>query len=116
MKATIGKVSSKEPGYRTAASNYGVPRTTLERYLGYPKRIKLDEEFAVSLPMWRIKSVFSKKRTRIFTICEVDERKTFLLNYSRFETAGSKGVDDEDSPEELKCYHSQFSSEDYVKL
>lgn len=33
MKTAIDKVLSKEMGYRKAASEYGVPQTTLERYV-----------------------------------------------------------------------------------
>lgn len=58
MKAAIDKVLCKELGYRKAALEYGVPQTTLERYV---KKIKLGEEITVGLPLGPIKSVFSQK-------------------------------------------------------
>lgn len=55
MKAAIDKVLSKESGYRKAALKYGVPQTTLERYV---KKIKQGEEITVGLPLGPIKSFF----------------------------------------------------------
>ena len=58
MKIAIDKVLSKESGYRKAALEYGVPQTTLERYI---KKINRGEEITIGLPLGPIKSVFSQK-------------------------------------------------------
>ena len=48
MKTAIDKVLSKDIGYRKAASGYGVPQTTLERYV---KRMKEGGEVTIGVPL-----------------------------------------------------------------
>lgn len=67
MKTAIDKVLSKDMGYRKAASEYGVPQTTLERYV---KKMKEGGEVTIGVPLG--------PKQPIFTTKEEDEMVAYL--------------------------------------
>lgn len=61
MKEAVSQVLSRKMGYKKAANQFGVPQTTLERYV---KKVKQGGEVSFGLPLGPIKTVFSEQEER----------------------------------------------------
>lgn len=59
MKKAVEDILAKKAGFRKAASNYGVPQTTLERYVN---KIKQGREIMFGKPLGPIKKYSAMKK------------------------------------------------------
>ncbi|KAK9870360.1 hypothetical protein WA026_007928 [Henosepilachna vigintioctopunctata] len=84
MKTALDEVLSKEMVYRKAASEYGVPQTTLERYV---KKMREEGEVTIGVSLGSKEPIFTTKEEDDCGISETYGRTSFWADNSRSETS-----------------------------